>query len=393
MTTAQKRNIINVSWGDQLMFGEGDGLLNTPEAVLRRMKLWRDELGAGTIHWRQMRRHQNDGKVHAARGYKYAIPRLTPKVDWDDLAVVPSMAHEMGMTYYLYTSIFDEGRPLPPKKVREVSYHNAMHNQHFCWQSYFTMEHPEYVMVDRTGQHRQWGVLCLAYPEVREYLIKRFESLVEGNDMDGLFVCLRSQSRPADFADQFGFNEPVRRDYQERYGRDIRTEDFDVQLWRDLLGGYLTLFLTELRGMLRERGMRLAVGCARGRVIGPPLGNATLDLERWAREDVIDELVIEQNSSQCPSLHHHLWPMHRGYGYVQNYVDGHNMLPLEEDLTETGKALTNGHTVDLYVSRQWSDRSEEEEESLLAHEAVSGLAFSSFRFDNAGPLARADWVI
>jgi hypothetical protein len=45
------------------------------------------------------------------------------------------------------------------------------------------------------------------------------------------------------------------------------------------------------------------------------------------------------------------------------------------------------------VSRQWSDRSESEEASLLDHEAVSGLAFSSFRFDNVGPLARADWVI
>jgi hypothetical protein len=31
------------------------------------------------------------------------------------------------------------------------------------------------------------------------------------------------------------------------------------------------------------------------------------------------------------------------------------------------------------------------EETLLAHPALSGLVFGSFRFDNPGPIARGDW--
>jgi hypothetical protein len=127
-------------------------------------------------------------------------------------------------------------------------------------------------------------------------------NLLQNTEFDGLFVCLRSQSRPADFADQFGFNERVRQDYLSSHGRDICAEDFDLQKWRNLLGEYLTTFLSELREALRDMGLRLAVGAARGDVLGPPLGNATLQWHDWIKKGLIDELVVNQNSSQCPSI-------------------------------------------------------------------------------------------
>jgi hypothetical protein len=37
-----------------------------------------------------------------------------------------------------------------------------------------------------------------------------------------------------------------------------------------------------------------------------------------------------QNLSTCT-----LWPMHRGYGYLQNYLDGRGMRSLEEDIVKT----------------------------------------------------------
>ena len=391
MTQPDLRNIISVSWGDQLTFGEGDGLLDTKEALRRRAPVWCDELGAGTLHWRSDRTFK-EGRYRAARGYRSAIRKMRHTVDWDDYAEVPTVAHELGMKAYLYLSLFDEGRPLPPKKERAVSFHNEMHAQHVAWQSDFSRDNPEYTMVDRSGQRRQWGVLCLAYPEVREHLLNRFRRCLDGYEFDGLFLCMRSQARPADFADQFGFNEPVRQEYLARYGQDICTQDFDVQLWRDLLGEYLTRFLTELRQTLSQDGTRLAIGCARGDVLGPPLGNATLQWQPWVEQGLVDELVINQNSSQCPSLWHQLWPMHRGYGYIHNYLDGYNMPPLREHLAEYTTAL-QAHSTKLYVARQWDERSEEEEEEILSQPVVQGLAFSSFRFDNPGPLARGDWVI
>jgi hypothetical protein len=296
----------------------------------------------------------------------------------------------MGMRAYLYVSLFDEGWPLPPKRIREVSYHNAMHFQHISWQSKFSRENPQYAILDRSGQ-QQWGVLCLAYPEVRAHFCNRFVDLLQDTEFDGLFVCLRSQSQPADFADQFGFNEPVRQDYLSRYGQDICTEDFDLQAWRDLLGKYLTVFLCELREALSQKRLRLAVGAPRGDILGPPLGNTTLQWREWVKRGIIDELVINQNSSQCPSMWHQLWPMHRGYGYMQNYLDDHNLPPLLDHLNSYHEAVFKDQPVDLYVARQWDDMSEDEERRLLAHPTVKGLVFSSFRFDNPAPVSSGYW--
>jgi len=259
-----------------------------------------------------------------------------------------------------------------------------MHFQHTSWQSKFSRENPECALTDRSGQQRQWGVLCLAHPEVRSHFCQRFVNLLRDTEFDGLFVCLRSQSRPADFADQYGFNEPVQQEYLARYGRDICNEDFDLQEWRDLVGEYLTKFLSELREALRLMGVRLAVGAARGDILGPPLGNTTLQWHDWVKKGLIDELVINQDSSQCPSMWHQLWPMHRGYGYRQNYLDGYNMPPLLDHLSSDYEAVFKDQPVDLYVARQWDEGSEVEEKGLLAQPAVQGLVFSSFSYDNLG---------
>jgi len=387
----ERRNIVSVSWGDHLTFGEGVGRLANPDDLRRRMERWKDELNAATVHWRLTRAHIK-GHYYAARGRRHPLRDQDRNLGWNFFQVVPHLAHSFEMKSYLYVSLFDEGWPLPPKRIREVSYHNAMHFQHTSWQSKFSRESPEYALTDRSGQQRQWGVLCLAYPEVRSHFCSRFMNFLQNTEFEGLFVCLRSQSRPADFADQFGFNEPVRRDYLARYGRDICAEDFDLQKWRDLLGGYLTIFLAELRQALTHKGMRLAVGVARGDVLGPPLGNTTVEWRDWVKREIIDELVINQNSSQCPSMWHQLWPMHRGYGYLQNYLDGYNMPPLLEHLESDYEPVFRDLPADLCVARQWNERSEVEERSILAQPAVEGLVFSSFRFDNPGPLSRGDWM-
>jgi hypothetical protein len=356
------------------------------------MERWKGQLNAATVYWRLTRTHIK-GHYYAARGRRHPLRNQDRNLDWNFFEAVPHLAHSFGVKAYLYVSLFDEGWPLPPKKVREVSYHNAMHFQHTSWQSKFSRENPEYALTDRTGQKRQWGVLCLAYPEVRSHFCTRFLNLLKGTEFDGLFVCLRSQSRPADFADQFGFNEPVRQDYLSRCGRDICTEDFDLQAWRDLLGEYLTEFLSELREALSQKRLRLAVGAPRGDVLGPPLGNTTLQWCDWVKRGLIDDLVINQNSSQCPSMWHQLWPMHRGYGYLQNYLDGYNMPPLFNHLSSAYEAAFKHQPVNLYVARQWDERSETEEKELLSHPVVKGLVYSSFRFDNPGPVARGNWRV
>jgi hypothetical protein len=380
-------NVVSVSWADHLTFGEGDGRLDTPGAVARRARAWREELGAGAMHWRLLRA-RIPGRFSAAPGHRHPSEAAAARVDWDDLQAVPPLAREAGLEPWLYVSLFDEGFPLAPSRRRETSYHNAMHGRHVAWQSELTRLHPEWVTVDRGGRTRQSGVVCLAYPEARRAFIDRWLQLLDGTGFTWLFVCLRSQSKPARHADQFGFNEPVRRDFRARYGGDIRRGEFDVQAWRDLLGSYLTTLLRELRQALRGTGRMLGVGAPRGDVLGPPLGNATLGWREWLAGNLVDALVIDQNSSQCPSMWHQLWPMHRGTGYVQDYLSGRGL----PSLAPYGDAAARS-SARLYVARQWCDRDEAREREVCATRGVSGLVFSSFRHDNPAAVRRADWRV
>ena len=79
-------------------------------------------------------------------------------------------------------------------------------------------------------------------------------------------------------------------------------------------GEHLTGFLRELRHALQPRHRTLSIGVGARRRHGPPLGNMTLDWRTWARERLIDALIVNQNSSSAPSMWHQLWPMHRGTG-------------------------------------------------------------------------------
>jgi hypothetical protein len=382
-------NIVSVSWGDHLSFGEGDGRLDTPDRVARGVRAWRDELGAGALSWR-MSRTRIPGHFYAAPGYEHPSEAAIRSIDWDDFELVPEIAHRVGLEAWLYVSLFDEGWPLAPADEREVSYHNEMHGQHVAWQSDLARDHPEWLTVDRFGV-RQSGVVSLAYPEARRAFIERWVRLLSPTRFDGLFVCLRSQSRPAENADQFGFNEPVRADFRARYGSDILTEAFDMQAWRDLLGEYLTTLLVELRDALAKDGRHLGIGVARGDVIGPPLGNATLHWREWVRRGLVKQLVINQSSSQCPSMWHRLWPMHQGSGYVQNYLDGTGLPSLAEHLAKTYGPAVEGTRTRLFVARQWDDRDAETERELCGASGVSGLVFSSFRHSNPDAVRRGDW--
>jgi hypothetical protein len=379
-------NIVSVSWSDHLSFGQGDGRLETPEALARRMQAWKGDLNAGALHWRMLRR-RIPGRFFAASGYQHPSETAAARIAWDDFAVVPALARDLMIEPWLYVSVFDEGYPLAPSRERAVSHHNPMHGQHVAWQSELTRRHPDWLTVARSGHAHQAGVICLAYPEARAALVERWTRLVEGTAFAGLFICLRSQSRPAEHADQFGFNEPVRREFQARHGRDILREDFDVQVWRDLLGEYLTALLRETGDALRASGVQLGVGVPRGDVLGPPLGNTTVGWREWLSRGLIDVLVIDQNSSQCPSMWHQLWPMHRGYGYLQDYLQGRNLPAIGEYARAAKETATR-----LFIARQWRERSDAEERALLDTPGVSGLVLGSFRHDNPAAIARGDWT-
>ena len=101
-------NIVSVSWGDHLSFGEGDGRLDTPEKLRRRLPVWRDELGAGALHWRMLR-SRIPGTYAAAPGYRHPSETAAAWLGWDDFTIVPALAREAGLSPWLYVTVFDEG--------------------------------------------------------------------------------------------------------------------------------------------------------------------------------------------------------------------------------------------------------------------------------------------
>jgi hypothetical protein len=61
------------------------------------------------------------------------------------------------------------------------------------------------------------------------------------------------------FEDEFGYNQPIVDEYRSRYGVDIRTQEFDKNLWRYLRGEYVTQFLRELKAALKPYGRKLGM--------------------------------------------------------------------------------------------------------------------------------------
>jgi hypothetical protein len=88
---------------------------------------------------------------------------------------------------------------------------------------------------------------------------------------------------------------------------------------------------------------------------------------------------------------HQLWPMHRGTGYVQNYLDGTGLPSLVDHVCGTYAPLVIDSRVELFLARQWSERSPDHEGRLSDIAGVTGLVLGSFRHDNPEAVRRNDW--
>jgi hypothetical protein len=364
VAASAQQNAVNVSWGDHIVVSEGLGKLDTRERIGAAMDEWKRLAGADTIYWRVSDWYIGEYMECQPSGFpRYFDEVARIRAAFDPLACAVEEAHKRGLRIYAYQTIYDEGSPT------DVMYGD---NTPFIWQSRFTIEHPEYVVCDRTGQKRQWGVLEYACPEARQHAIGVLTRLLDDHGFDGLYVCTRTHSRPAEQADQYGFNEPVALAYREQCGVDPRTQDFDAQKWRDLRGTFLTQLLRELRTETNRRGKRLAVAIPRGDILGPPYGNMTLQWRDWVKEDLVDELVVGVTSGNWH------YPSMRGKdkerGYLASQDEGWGLPPLEDSLRGDYAPLCKAHGVLLQMpGGSWGPAERARLESLGAN----GYMFSS----------------
>ena len=154
--------------------------------------------------------------------------------------------------------------------------------------------------MDRWGERRAPGPIEYAYPEARRFFVQRI--MKYARDYDGVLFYTYVENEGYRYPDEFGFNEPVVREFKRRYGVDIRTQPFDKDAWQRLRGEYVTELLRELHAALAAKGKKLAVMLWADQPDVPmgwqsytkwtAQGQIQMDWKKWVREGIVDEILV-----------------------------------------------------------------------------------------------------
>lgn len=309
--------------------------------------------GFTVIYWRMLWEGAPDSEIekysHRVQAETYQLKQEfenTPYA-WDphELRWPIEIARRLGIKFYAWVVPHNMGAPpgasaelgVEPNPIQYP--YGTIYETQFPYMFKFARENPQYQLVDRKGKRYHYGVLEWAYPEARHYWVGLIKNIVENYDVDGIYMDTRTECMAPDFADQFGFNQPIVEEYRRRYSVDIRRQDFDLEKWRQLRGEYLSLFLKESAEVIHGKGKSFSLGTSRGDYIGFPLGNMKLEWRKWISERIIDELHLDE--------HGWAWGTH-GFGYLTDSETERGLQPLEETVRSVYGPLCHKHGVKLY---------------------------------------------
>ena len=142
------------------------------------------------------------------------------------------------------------------------------------------------------------GALCEAYPEVRQFWLSLVKDCLEAG-VDGIDFRVQGHSTWTDEPFSYGFNEPIVKDYKNRYGVDILMEHYDPNLLADLRGEYYTEFLKDASSLIRSANKKMQVHIDTD-LLSPNLYlaaftfpmNIKFDWEKWISEGICDEATL-----------------------------------------------------------------------------------------------------
>ena len=369
---AEKRKIATLSFADFIDPSVSKtASLSSKDAIAKTFRSLREQ-GFTDVYWRVSGEGHSVTRLYyfnaaaadqmAAAAKEY---RDTPYA-WDpyELRWPVEAAHRAGLKLYAWIVPYNEGVPpgsyarygdvgptdsgyVTEQPARNWPYVVALrtasggeyYETNFTWQSRFVHDHPQYQSIDRVQKRYHDGVLEWAYPQARQYWVNDVTEILAKYDVDGIYMDTRTELMSPEHADQYGFNEPVVKEFEKRYGVNILQEDFDVELWRGLRGEYFTLFLEELARVIHGKGKSFSLGTSRGDYIGFPLGNMKLEWRKWISRKTVDEFHVDE----------HGWGWGRqGYGYVTDYATSRGLKPLEAMLREDYGPLCRQYGVKLY---------------------------------------------
>lgn len=227
---------------------------------------------------------------------------LTEQVRTDDLAV--AAAKRRGMQIYIFDALFD---------------HSAQGDVGGCGmfpyqcEDKLRLDHPEWCPVDRWGERICPGPIEFCYPEARKALVSRYVRHVTKYGYDGVSFYTYVENLGLRYLDEFGFNEPIVKEFKRRHGVDIRTQPFDKEAWYKLRGEYLTQFFRELHTALSAKGKKLSITIRPDKpncpqrwygtgVDMPGAGMVFMDWEKWMKEGIVDELFAWVGGDTAPVL-------------------------------------------------------------------------------------------
>jgi len=198
----------------------------------------------------------------------------------DPLAEFTELAHANGMKIFA--------------ALRMIGAQMPMNRQPISWARHY-WRHPEWAQLDPEGiPASNWSI---AFPEVRKYWLSLLRETLEYGT-DGVTLYLH-KGLPLT-----GYEEPVVRSFQEKYGIDPRNltnwlpHDPYIKedpRWEAHSARYYTQFIREVRALVDEKpGRELAVVFRMKNARTPRL---YFDVETWLKEDLVDYLLPSSNDN------------------------------------------------------------------------------------------------
>ncbi len=140
---------------------------------------------------------------------------------------------------------------------------------------------------------------CEAYPEVQELWLWRINRMLE-KGVDGVVLRVSAHGTLTDEPYAYGFNEPIVKAYENRYGVDLLTQEYDPQLLAALRGEHYTQFVREASRETRRAGKLFQVQVHTeafrpnpvfGQIMGFP-ANLHFAWRKWLEEGLVDAITL-----------------------------------------------------------------------------------------------------